>query len=113
MGLLIYTSGTTGAPKGIIYDHKFLTHTTYFFARQCEMGDTSVGMLKSPFFWGAGVYEMYPALTHGGTLVVTDRDGHKRPDYLAKTLFQERVTVLMIVPSVLDLLLDIHEGQST
>ena len=34
---VIYTSGSTGAPKGVMYTHGRLAHSTHFFAQQCEV----------------------------------------------------------------------------
>ncbi|CAE8674828.1 unnamed protein product, partial [Polarella glacialis] len=111
MALLIYTSGTTGSPKGIVYDHQHLMHGVHFFATHCKMNSSSVGLLKSPYFWAIIEWEMFPALTLGGKLVVASASGHKSPDYLANTIAAEEVSVLMITPQVLDLVLDVHEAQ--
>mmetsp|Transcript_140089 Transcript_140089/g.254740 ORF Transcript_140089/g.254740 Transcript_140089/m.254740 type:complete len:1172 (-) Transcript_140089:20-3535(-) len=112
MALLIYTSGTTGKPKGIVYDHTHLMHGVHFFAEACEVSSSSVCLLKSPYFWAVIEWELFPALTRGGKLVVASADGHKSPEYLADTICSEQVSVLMITPQVLDLVLDIHEAQS-
>lgn len=113
MAMLIYTSGTTGTPKGIVYDHRHLMHGNYFFGDLCEVNENSVTLLKSPYFWAVIEYEMFPALTRGGSLVVASADGHKSPDYLTQVISHERVSVLMMTPSVLDLVLDIHEAHGT
>lgn len=113
MAMLMYTSGTTGTPKGIIYDHAHLMHGVWFFKYQAKMSETSVALLKSPYFWAVIEYEMFPALVAGGSLVVTSPMGHKSVDYLVQTIAQESVTTLLITPQVLDLLLDIHQTQSS
>eukprot|EP00437_Effrenium_voratum_P004477 CAMPEP_0181435406 /NCGR_PEP_ID=MMETSP1110-20121109/20316_1 /TAXON_ID=174948 /ORGANISM="Symbiodinium sp., Strain CCMP421" /LENGTH=1047 /DNA_ID=CAMNT_0023558939 /DNA_START=36 /DNA_END=3177 /DNA_ORIENTATION=+ len=111
MALLIYTSGTTGAPKGIVYDHTHLMHGVHFFAEHCEMDSSSVALLKSPYFWAIIEWEMFPALTRGGKLVVASANGHKSPEYMANAISAEEVSVLMITPQVLDLVLDVHDSQ--
>uniref|UniRef100_A0A7S4VJA2 AMP-dependent synthetase/ligase domain-containing protein n=1 Tax=Alexandrium monilatum TaxID=311494 RepID=A0A7S4VJA2_9DINO len=113
MALLIYTSGTTGAPKGIVYDHRHLMHGVHFFGEQCAMDASSVGLLKSPYFWAIFEWEMFPALTRGARLVVASATGHKSPEYLASTISKQQVSVLMLTPQVLDLVLDIHEAQAS
>lgn len=112
MALLIYTSGTTGAPKGIVYDQRHLMHGVYFFGWQCKMDQSTVALLKSPYFWAVIEWEMFPALVNGGKLVVASPDGHKKPDYLANVIKSHQVSVLMITPQVMDLVLDIHEAKS-
>jgi len=113
MAILLYTSGTTGTPKGIIYDHDHLLHGTWFFAEHCSMTSSSVGMLKSPYFWAVVEWELFPALLRGGRLVVTSASAHKNPAMLTKVISQQKVDVLMITPQVLDLVLDVHESQGT
>ena len=66
-------------------------------------------LLKSPYFWAVMEWEFFPALLRGGSLVVASSDGHKSPDYMARVVHQHKVSVLMITPSVLDLLLDVHQ----
>lgn len=111
MALLIYTSGTTGTPKGIVYDHRMLMHGLYFFAWECKMDQSTVALMKSPYFWAVIEWEVFPALVSGGKLVVASHDGHKKPDYLANVVSNYRVDVLMITPQVMDLVLDIHEAK--
>eukprot|EP00440_Ansanella_granifera_P039243 gb/GFBE01042577.1/.p1 GENE.gb/GFBE01042577.1/~~gb/GFBE01042577.1/.p1 ORF type:complete len:1130 (+),score=192.57 gb/GFBE01042577.1/:1-3390(+) len=111
MALLIYTSGTSGKPKGVVYDHRHLLHGVWFFSEQCQMNSTSVALLKSPYFWAVIEWEMFPALTRGARLVIASPEGHKQPDYLARTISAQGVTTLMITPQVLDLVLDIHDSE--
>jgi len=111
MALLIYTSGTTGKPKGIVYDHQHLMHGVHFFGEHCKMDSDSTALLKSPYFWAIIEWEMFPALARGGQLVVASANGHKSPEYMARTISEHQVSVLMITPQVLDLVLDIHETQ--
>jgi len=110
--MLIYTSGTTGTPKGIIYDHRHLLHGAWFWAEAHGMSEQSVQLLKSPYFWAVMEWEFFPALMRGGSLVVASRDGHKSPDYMAHTVQRHDVNILMITPSVLDLLMDAHQLNS-
>jgi len=75
------------------------------------MDSKSVSLLKSPYFWAIIEWEMFPALTLGGKLVVASAVGHKSPEYLANTMAAEEVSVLMITPQVLDLVLDVSDSQ--
>jgi hypothetical protein len=109
--MLVFTSGTTGSPKGIVYDHRHLSHGTWTFAEHCQMDADSVALLKSPYFWAIVEWELFPALTRGGKLVVASPEGHKSPSYLANTIKATEVGVLLITPQVLDLLLDVHEAE--
>ena len=107
--MLIYTSGSTGEPKGIVYDHQHLLHGAWFWAEEHGMSESSVQLFKSPYFWAVMEWEVFPALIRGGKLVVASADGHKSPQYMAQTIEKFHVDVLMITPSVLDLLLDVAQ----
>eukprot|EP00931_Biecheleriopsis_adriatica_P036942 TRINITY_DN2120_c0_g3_i1.p1 TRINITY_DN2120_c0_g3~~TRINITY_DN2120_c0_g3_i1.p1 ORF type:complete len:1142 (+),score=165.38 TRINITY_DN2120_c0_g3_i1:59-3484(+) len=111
LAMLIYTSGSTGKPKGIIYDHTHLLHGAWFWAEEHSITDRSVLFQKSPYFWAVIEWEMFPALMKGGSLVLASPQGHKSPEYLARVIKQEGVTTLMITPSVLDLVLDVHQAE--
>ncbi|CAJ1415718.1 unnamed protein product [Effrenium voratum] len=111
VAMLIYTSGSTGEPKGIVYDHTHLLHGAWFWAQEHAMNADSVQLFKSPYFWAVMEWEIFPALIVGGSLVVASREGHKSPEYMARIIQKFNVDVLMITPSVLDLLLDVHEVQ--
>jgi non-ribosomal peptide synthetase component F len=52
------------------------------------------------------VWELFLPLVVGGTLVVASPDGHRDPEYMAKTVGAESVTVVQFVPSVLTMFLD-------
>jgi len=110
VAMLIYTSGSTGEPKGIVYDHQHLLHGAWFWAEEHAMSESSVQLFKSPYFWAVMEWEVFPALIRGGKLVVASADGHKSPQYMAQTIEKFHVDVLMITPSVLDLLLDVAQG---
>ena len=109
VAMLIYTSGSTGEPKGIVYDHQHLLHGAWFWAEEHGMSESSVQLFKSPYFWAVMEWEVFPALIRGGKLVVASADGHKSPQYMAQTIEKFHVDVLMITPSVLDLLLDVAQ----
>lgn len=110
--MIFYTSGSTGRPKGVVYDQQFLLHSVFFFAKQCSMSSQSIALLKSPYIWAIFEWECFPVLTCGGKLVVTLPHGHKNPGYLADVIYQQQVSVLLITPSVLELVLDIHEANA-
>jgi len=109
--MLIYTSGSSGKPKGIIYDHAHLLHGAWFWAEEHGVSEDSVLFLKSPYFWAVIEWELFPALMRGGRLVIAAPEGHKSPEYMAAVIKEEKVGVLMMTPSVLDVLIDVHEAQ--
>ncbi|BAZ03055.1 amino acid adenylation domain-containing protein (plasmid) [Tolypothrix tenuis PCC 7101] len=102
---IIFTSGSTGRPKGITISHQALAdHQAWFLA---TFGVTShdVVLQKTPFSFDASVWEFWTPLMVGAKLVMAQPGGHQDPAYLVNTIQQEKVTLLQLVPSLLEMLL--------
>jgi sugar O-acyltransferase (sialic acid O-acetyltransferase NeuD family) len=95
---ILYTSGTTGQPKGIVFLHRNLLHTTMCLTNELFFSPSDrVTWLHSPSF-GSSVMDIYCSLTNGGALFPWD------PKVLgfngmAKWLVDERMTTLQWLPS--------------
>ncbi len=98
---LIYTSGSTGRPKGVLVGHRGLSNMLASVGPVLGLNPASRFLhVASPAF-DAAVFEMGLALAHGaGVCVGTEQDQTHGPT-LARTLQRERVTHMVLVPSVL------------
>jgi non-ribosomal peptide synthetase-like protein len=101
---IIYTSGTTGRPKGVLIEHRNVTHLVRAEAQLYKIRPKDrVFQLASPAF-DASVEEIWMAFFHSATLIAGTPDivlsGHDFP------LHMERlgVTVLSCVPTFLSML---------
>ncbi len=65
---------------------------------------------KTPFSFDVSVWELFWPLMTGARLVVAIPDGHRDPQYLARTIRRERITVLHFVPSMLQVFLEAPRG---
>ncbi|HEY7143155.1 MAG TPA: amino acid adenylation domain-containing protein [Streptosporangiaceae bacterium] len=92
LAYVIYTSGSTGAPKGVQGTHGGLASLTGWLreAYQLGPGERST-MVASPAFDGS-VWEIWPALATGGTLVVPPDDVRVTPPALVRWLAGQRIT---------------------
>ena len=95
--VLLYTSGTTGRPKAVaLSDQNILTN-----ADGCRVsagfGNDEVMLAILPLFhaYGLTVTLMLPLMT-GGTVVLLDRFA---PRTVLQTIEQQRITVMVAVPS--------------
>ncbi|MDV7336416.1 non-ribosomal peptide synthase/polyketide synthase [Rhodococcus oxybenzonivorans] len=102
----LYTSGSTGRPKGVAIPHSALANQLEWMRDEYGIGAEDVVLQKTPFTFDASVWELFLPLVVGGTLVVASPDGHRDPEYMAKTVGAESVTVVQFVPSVLTMFLD-------
>ena len=103
---ILYTSGSTGRPKGALVPHRAVCNHMLWLQREFSIGADDAMLQKNSLNFDGSVLEMYWPLLAGARLVLAHPDGHFDPDYMAKTIRREGVTLLVMVPSVLSLLLD-------
>jgi amino acid adenylation domain-containing protein len=106
LAYVVYTSGSTGVPKGVMIPHRGIAHRMLWEQRALPLGaDDRVLQLASASF-DASIWEMFRALLAGARLVVLPPEEHGDSRALARTLAREEITVVSLVPSLLEALLE-------
>ncbi len=103
---LIYTSGTTGKPKGVLIPHRAICNHMLWIQNQFAFGENERILQKTPFSFDASVWEFYAPLLVGGQLIVARPGGHKEIAYLIETIIEQHITIIQVVPSILQLLVE-------
>ena len=101
---VIYTSGSTGRPKGVAVSHRNLVHSTWarlLYYRE-PVGDF---LLVPSFAFDSSVAVIFWALATGGALTLPREGGQRDPSHLAELIGRRRVTHILCLPSVYDLLM--------
>jgi sugar O-acyltransferase (sialic acid O-acetyltransferase NeuD family) len=95
---ILFTSGTTGRPKGIVFLHRNLLHTTMCLTNELFFSPSDrVTWLHSPSF-GSSIMDIYCSLTNGAALYPWDPKVQGFSG-LAQWLVAERMTTLQWLPS--------------
>jgi amino acid adenylation domain-containing protein len=104
LAYVIYTSGSTGQPKGVLVSQGAICNHMRWMQGTFSFGTDDVVLQKTPFSFDASVWEFYAPLFAGGRLVLAQPGGHQDSAYLVKTIAAAGVTVLQVVPTLLQLL---------
>jgi amino acid adenylation domain-containing protein/non-ribosomal peptide synthase protein (TIGR01720 family) len=103
---VMYTSGTTGQPKGVLITHGGIENRIRWMIEAfCLSRDDRV-LQKTPCSFDASVWELLAPLMVGGVVVLAEPGGHRDPRYIVSACRDEGVTILQVVPSLLQLLVE-------
>ncbi|MFI5012104.1 MAG: class I adenylate-forming enzyme family protein [Hyphomicrobiales bacterium] len=91
---IIYSSGTTGAPKGIVQPHR-MRWAQLRRARTFLYGREAVALISTPLYSNTTLVAFFPALAHGGTLVLMEK--FEASEFL-RLAERHRATHAMLVP---------------
>jgi fatty-acyl-CoA synthase len=107
--LLQYTSGTTGFPKGATHSVSTLLWNSFH-----QIGDFGVDeheryLCVPALCWAAGLHDFTLATLWVGGTVVLNPSGGVRVESLLSTLERERITKVLLVPTLLKQLVESSE----
>ncbi|MEH1770525.1 MAG: amino acid adenylation domain-containing protein [Nostoc sp.] len=103
---VIYTSGSTGQPKGVMIPHRGIRNLVDW--KQTTFGLTSTDKVLQtiPFSFDPSVWQIFWTLCYGGQLVMARPGGHQDTAYLVKTIVEQQITIIALVPSLLRVFLE-------
>ncbi|MEM7132270.1 MAG: amino acid adenylation domain-containing protein [Chloroflexota bacterium] len=105
LAYVIYTSGSTGQPKGVLIEHGGAFNVAMALAEVLPNLTTGSRLLQmASLSFDAATAEIMMALMHGVTLVVAPALHERVGRELAQLLQHQRITHVMLVPSVLQTL---------
>jgi acyl-CoA synthetase (AMP-forming)/AMP-acid ligase II len=101
--LQLYTSGTTGRPKGALLSHRALIQNGLTTLLSQGIGHGDVFLTATPLTHAAAATRIVTLAVDGLTHVILDR---YRPSLLLEAIERHRVTMTLLVPTMLSDLLD-------
>jgi amino acid adenylation domain-containing protein len=106
LAYVIYTSGSTGSPKGVQVEHRAAANHMVWMQSVLPMDSSDCAAHKYPVNFDAAVYEIFGPLTAGARLVVAEPSQLWDMTAFIRLVAEHGVTILDLVPSMLDALLD-------
>jgi len=106
LAYVLYTSGSTGEPKGVEISHRALSNHMKWMSDEFPLLPDDRVLQKTPLGFDASVWEFWAPLMSGAQLILAIPGGHTDTAYLAETVAQSNITILQVVPTILDALLE-------
>lgn len=98
---VIYTSGSTGSPKGVLGTVRGLVNRLHWSWEEYPYGDVDVCCQKTSLNFIDHLVEILAPLLRGVPLVIVNDRQVRDPAVLVEELARERVTRLVVMPSLL------------
>lgn len=103
---VIYTSGSTGQPKGVMVPHRGICNRLLWMLSAFDFRSTDRFLQKTPYTFDAAGWEFFVPLLCGAQVVMAEPDGHQDTAYLVNAITAYEITILQLVPSMLQIVLE-------
>ena len=106
---IIYTSGSTGAPKGVVGLHKGMANRCQWMWNQYPFEAGEICCQKTALSFIDSLWEIFGPMLKGIPAVIIPDDMVKDPYRLVESLNLNRITRIVLVPSLLQALLSVFD----
>ncbi|ASS75374.1 hypothetical protein CIG75_10475 [Tumebacillus algifaecis] len=102
---VFFTSGSTGLPKGAMVEHVGMLNHLYAKIELLELTDRSIVVQNASHCFDISVWQFLAPLMVGGTVVIYENDLAMDPLALLAAVQRDHVTILEMVPAVIEMFL--------
>jgi amino acid adenylation domain-containing protein len=113
LAYVIYTSGSTGEPKGVEITHGNLTHLVDWHHEAFDMTAADTASHIAGLGFDASIWEVWPCLSAGGTLVLADDETRSSALLLKQWLSDEQVSIGFVPTPLAELLIAMDWSAAT
>jgi natural product biosynthesis luciferase-like monooxygenase protein/amino acid adenylation domain-containing protein/non-ribosomal peptide synthase protein (TIGR01720 family)/FkbM family methyltransferase len=106
LAYVIYTSGSTGRPKGVMVSHRAIVNRLLWLQGAFALRGEDRLLQRTAASFDASVWEIFVPLLAGAVVVLPKPGEHQDPTYLVDAIAEHEITVLQVVPSLLQVVLE-------
>jgi len=93
LAYVIYTSGSTGKPKGVEIQHKSLSNLVTWHQYTYQITSSDKASQITTLSFDASVWELWPYLTIGASIYISNEEVRASPSKLLKWFTTEAITI--------------------
>lgn len=108
LAYIIYTSGSTGKPKGTMVQHEGLVNLAQALIGEFHIDRDTRFLQFASLSFDATIAEIFPTLLAGAKLYLAERQTLVSANDLLDLLRQQRISHIILPPSVLSVLPELH-----
>jgi len=106
LAYVIYTSGSTGKPKGAMVEHQGMMNHIHAEIKEFNLSKESTIAQNASHCFDISVWQFFTPLVCGGRVAIYSNELILRMDQFISSFIQDKVNILEVVPSFLEVLLN-------
>ena len=110
LAYVIYTSGSTGIPKGTMIEHKSLINRLSWMQKSYSISEDDIILQKTPYTFDVSLWELFWWSFTGASVKMIKNGDEKDPNEIVNLIYENSVTTIHFVPSMLNVFLDYIEN---
>lgn len=107
LAYVIYTSGSTGKPKGVMIEHLGMINHMLAKILDFKLSENDVIAQNASQCFDISVWQFFVSLLVGGKTIIYSNDVILEPLSFCERISKDNVTVLEVVPSYLNIMLEL------
>lgn len=109
LAYVLYTSGSTGKPKGVMIEHAGLMNNLHYKVAAFNIGIHTKVIQNAPQSFDISIWQLLTTIVAGAQTIVYPDAIVENPAAFVHSLVADEADILEVVPSYLNMLLDILE----